>query len=246
MKIMKKLLSATIASITLLSSATSIGTFSASAANTRYKTTNTMGLEFEIENNYAVLKKCTSSASVITVPQTIYYKSGNNNWTLPVKKIDSNAFLNKKSLYEINLPNGLQTIESDAFYGCSNLRKAIIPYTVTSCKKIKIKDTHGGFHGDGVIFAILDCSQSNETIINQIKEWDTLPITDESILSQFKRFQLDDFYNDEVKNYDILNKQNGFYYFKGKNQYDYGYYANFDLAIYDSDNFIFYYFEYDS
>ena len=135
MKIMKKLLSATIASITLLSSATSIGTFSASAANTRYKTTNTMGLEFEIENNYAVLKKCTSSASVITVPQTIYYKSGNNNWTLPVKKIDSNAFLNKKSLYEINLPKGLQIIESNAFYGCSNLRKAIIPYTVTSCKK---------------------------------------------------------------------------------------------------------------
>ena len=117
---------------------------------------------------------------------------------------------------------------------------------VTNCKKIKSKDTHGGFHGDGVLFAILDCSQSNETIINQIKEWDTLPITDESILLQFKRFQLDDFYNDEVKNYDILNKQNGFYYFKGKNQYDYGDYANFDIAIYDSDNFVFYYFEYDS
>ena len=42
------------------------------------------------------------------------------------------------------------------------------------------------------------------------------------------------------------NKQNGFYYFKGKNQYNYGDYANFDLIIYDSDNFIFYYFEYDS
>lgn len=117
---------------------------------------------------------------------------------------------------------------------------------VANCKKVKSKDTHGGFHGDGDLFAILDCSQSNENIINQVKEWETLPITDESILSQFKRFQLSESYDDEIRKFNVLNSHNGYYYFKGKNQYSHGDYANFDFAIYDSDNHLFYYYEYDS
>ena len=77
-------------------------------------------------------------------------------------------------------------------------------------------------------------------------DWTIFPSSITNILSQFNRFQTDDFYNDTVKKYDLLNKPNGFYYFKGKNQNSYGDYANFDLIIYDSDIFIFYYFEYDS
>ena len=117
---------------------------------------------------------------------------------------------------------------------------------VSNCKKVKSEDNHGGFHGDGELFAALDCSKDKENIIDQIKEWDTLPIVDENILSQFNRFQTDDFYNDAVKKYDLLNKPNGFYYFKGKDQNSYGDYANFDFALFDLDNDIFYYFEYDS
>ena len=117
---------------------------------------------------------------------------------------------------------------------------------VSNCKKVKSIDNHGGFHGDGVLFAVLDCLKDKDNIIDQIKEWNTLPIVDENILTQFKRFQMDDFYNDEVKKYDLLNKQNGFYYFKGTNQYSNSDYANFDFALYDLDNNILYYFEYDS
>ena len=121
---------------------------------------------------------------------------------------------------------------------------------LTSCKIVKSKDTHGGFHGDGILFAIFDCSKNDNSILSQINEWKNLPITNESLLHLFDGMEYHDFYKNEMKEYNILNIQNGFYRFKGKNRYDeaseHEHYGNYNIAIYDLDNSVLYYFEFDS
>ena len=40
------------------------------------------------------------------------------------------------------------------------------------------KDTHGGFHGDGSYYLILDCSEETEQAAELIKDWTLLPLTE--------------------------------------------------------------------
>jgi len=39
-------------------------------------------------------------------------------------------------------------------------------------------DTHGGFHGDGSYYLILDCSEKNEQAKELVKDWKELPLTE--------------------------------------------------------------------
>lgn len=118
-----------------------------------------------------------------------------------------------------------------------------------SCDIIKSKDTHGGPHGDGQLFAVLDCSKDSNKIIEQIKEWYLLPIDDYYVKIVFDGIKTNALYVEEMKEYDLLNLQNGYYYFKGINPYDWGDgfegYYNKRLAIYDIDKNILYYYESD-
>lgn len=121
---------------------------------------------------------------------------------------------------------------------------------VKSCDIIKSKDTHGGFHGDGQLFAVFDCSKDSNKIIEQMKEWDLLPINDDYLKKLFDGIKTNDLYVNEMKEYDILNLQNGYYYFKGINPYvwDDGSkeYFNERIAIYDLDTNILYFYESDT
>lgn len=49
-----------------------------------------------------------------------------------LKSIGSSALCRCEGITELNLPNGLGTIESGAFYGCNNLTEVVMPESVTS------------------------------------------------------------------------------------------------------------------
>ena len=90
-------------------------------------------LNFELNDDnksYSVLglsSKGIGSTS-IKIPAT------HNN--LPVTSIRSNAFSNNKTLEEVTIEEGLVSIESNAFYFCSNLKSFVIPTLCTSLKTI--------------------------------------------------------------------------------------------------------------
>lgn len=118
-----------------------------------------------------------------------------------------------------------------------------------SCDIIKSKDTHGGPHGDGQLFAVFDCSKDSNKIIEQMKEWDLLPIYDDYLKGLFDGIKTNELYVNEMKEYDILNLQKGYYYFKGINPYYWRDgskdFFNIRLAIYDLDKNVLYFYESD-
>ncbi len=140
----------------------------------------------------------------------------------------------------------LYFLYDDSAYG--HLKREL-KINAKSCDVIKSKDTHGGPHGDGQLFAVFDCSKDSNKIIEQIKEWDLLPIDDYYVKLVFDGIKTNDLYVKEMKEYNLLNLQNGYYYFKGINPYDWGDgfkgYYNKRLAIYDIDKNILYYYESD-
>lgn len=62
----------------------------------------------------------------ITIPSTIQY----NGWTIPVKKIDDNAFSDCYYLTSVKLPEGLEVIGYKAFSNCRLLKSVEVPETV--------------------------------------------------------------------------------------------------------------------
>ncbi len=118
---------------------------------------------------------------------------------------------------------------------------------------VEEKDTHGGFHGDGTYYLILDCSKDKEKALELIKEWKAFPLSEnlETILYGSETYGS---LLAEETNFPKIT--NGYYYFndrhpKSTNPGDdtdllkrVSY--NFTLAIYDSDTDRMYYVEFDT
>ena len=43
---------------------------------------------------------------------------------------------------------------------------------------IEVADTHGGFHGDGEYYIILDCKNNKEKALKAVRGWNELPMTE--------------------------------------------------------------------
>lgn len=118
-------------------------------------------------------------------------------------------------------------------------------------------DTHGGFHGDGSYYLILDCSENKKEALELIKYWKKLPLSENLELIMFggEREGITYGYNlsEEAK---MPKVENGYYFFQDRssestnseddsellNRYSF----NFSIAVYDSDTDILYYFEFDT
>lgn len=118
-------------------------------------------------------------------------------------------------------------------------------------------DTHGGFHGDGSYYLILDCSKNKEKALENIKSWKELPLSKNLNLIMYggEKDGMTYGYNlaEEAK---IPEIENGYYYFCDRHSEstdssdDTNLFTrasfNFTLAIYDSDTDRMYYFEFDT
>ena len=119
------------------------------------------------------------------------------------------------------------------------------------------KDTHGGFHGDGSYYLILDCSEKSEQSTELIKDWKPLPLTENLQLIMYggEKDGVSYGYNlAEKAHWPFIN--NGVYKFVDRhseaddksddtnlfNRYSF----NFSIAVYDLDTNTLYYFEFDT
>lgn len=118
-------------------------------------------------------------------------------------------------------------------------------------------DTHGGFHGDGSYYLMLDCSENREKALENVKGWKELPLSKNLNLIMYggEKDGMTYGYNlaEEAK---IPEIENGYYYFcdRHSESIDSSDDANllsrtsfnFTLAIYDSDTDRMYYLEFDT
>ncbi|MBQ3556816.1 MAG: hypothetical protein IJA11_03345 [Oscillospiraceae bacterium] len=109
-------------------------------------------------------------------------------------------------------------------------------------------DTHGGFHGDGTYYLILDCSKNREKALKAVSKWDRLPLPENMDQLMF---------GDEASWYRIADEakmprvENGYYVFQNRSSdkaaFDKsGRIENFTIAVYDTDADMMYYFEWDT
>ena len=135
-------------------------------------------------------------------------------------------------------------------WGCSYKEKLIIGgVDVSKGDMISMKDTHGGFHGDGVSFMEMsfdDCS--TEYDIKRNPKWRKLSLSDdlEAIVYGVNKSDehIGPYITDDNGNSLFPMVKNGYYYFNKRN--DNGYSLNIDIAIYDEDTRKLYYCEFDT
>ncbi len=118
------------------------------------------------------------------------------------------------------------------------------------------KDTHGGSHGDGRYYLVLDCSDNKEKAREIVGDWNTLPLPPE-----LRAVMCGEEFNGATYSYVSEEEQwpvvkNGVYKFidrhaEAKNKSDCSeflqrYSLNFSVAMYDLDKDVLYYFEMDT
>ena len=119
------------------------------------------------------------------------------------------------------------------------------------------KDTHGGFHGDGSYYIVLDCSQNADKARSIVENWTTLPLSETLHIVMYggERNGINYGYNfAEEAHWPTI--KNGVYKFvdrhsESKNIRDDSeildrYSFNFSIAVYDLDSDVLYYFEIDT
>ena len=79
-------------------------------SNSTVEVTRDQNQDYETEDNYSGIK-------TITIPDSVCY----NGSTYTVIRITEGAFVNCKSLKSISIPNSIQYIDNDSFYGCDSL-----------------------------------------------------------------------------------------------------------------------------
>lgn len=118
-------------------------------------------------------------------------------------------------------------------------------------------DTHGGFHGDGSYYLILDCSENKQDALENASGWKPLPLSENLALIMYGGCKDGMWYGYNLaKEANIPAIENGYYIFKDRhsdsrnsaddselfNRHSF----NFSIAIYDLDTDIMYYFEFDT
>jgi len=118
-------------------------------------------------------------------------------------------------------------------------------------------ETHGGFLGDGEYYSRIIFTKDNDISesLNNNAEWNKLPLPKELSDLLFNADENHHFDLEIDKRIKIPNIQNGFYFFRNKqdvnNKNDaskiYNTYSfNLTIAIYDVDNYVLYYYELDT
>lgn len=118
-------------------------------------------------------------------------------------------------------------------------------------------DTHGGFHGDGSYYLILDCSENKNEALDKIKGWKKLPLSENLELIMYGGEKNGVTYGHKLaQEAHIPQIENGYYIFEDRNSESIDstndtklfdrYSFNFSLAIYDCDSDKMYYFAFDS
>lgn len=122
---------------------------------------------------------------------------------------------------------------------------------------IEEEDTHGGFLGDGSYYLILDCSNKVDAAMENVGDWEQLPLSENLHLIMYggEKDGMTYGYNLSEEAH-IPAIENGYYYFKDRHSEakdssdDSELFKrasfNFSLAVYDSDTNRFYYFEFDT
>ena len=122
---------------------------------------------------------------------------------------------------------------------------------------VEEQDTHGGFHGDGSYYLVLDCSDNVETALSNVADWHQLPLSENLNLIMYggEKDGVSYGYNlSEDAHMPVI--KNGYYCFKDRHSEanspsdDSELFSrasfNFTLAVYDTDTNKFYYFEFDT
>lgn len=115
---------------------------------------------------------------------------------------------------------------------------------IGDCAVILDHDTHGGFHGDGSYLLIVDCTEHQDSLLEQTESWSPLPLPDElahqteqipqfpQTLSQGRWYFIDRHSEaDDPSDYTRLS-----------GRYSY----NYTLAVYDTQQQLLYYYELDT
>ena len=122
-------------------------------------------------------------------------------------------------------------------------------------------DSHGGFHGDGMLFQQISFEDSK--LSDEIKDndsWKPMPLSQnmEALVYGIEEgtSSIGPYLTDESGNTIIPDIQNGYYYFYDRHSETKDPYSdkdildrasfNFTLALYDSDNHVLYYVEFDT
>ena len=122
-------------------------------------------------------------------------------------------------------------------------------------------DSHGGFHGDGMLFQQISFGDSK--LSDEIKDndgWKPMPLSQnmEALVYgiEVDTSSIGPYLTDESGNTIIPDIQNGYYYFYDRHSESKDPYSdkdilnrasfNFTLALYDSDNRVLYYVEFDT
>ena len=163
-------------------------------------------------------------------------------------------------LRSISMILGVVGIVCLVLLACSmmeNQRTDYFGFNLTEFSVVEEKDTHGGFHGDGSYYLILDCSQNSNKAHEIIKGWTELPLSDNLDLAMYggeKGAVSYGYKFAEDAHWPTIN--NGFYKFVDRhsesvnesddtnllNRHSF----NFSVAIYDLDTETLYYFEIDT
>ena len=118
-------------------------------------------------------------------------------------------------------------------------------------------DTHGGFHGDGSYYLILDCSNNKEQALDKVKDWNKLPLSENLNIIMYGGEKDGVTYGYELaKKAHIPKIDNGYYTFEDRHSESKDsrddselldrHSSNFSVAIYDCDTDRLYYFEFDT
>ena len=120
------------------------------------------------------------------------------------------------------------------------------------------KDTHGGFHGDGSYYLVLDCSQNADKARSIVEDWTALPLSENLHLVMYggEKNGINYGYNfaeeahwPEIKNgvYKFVDRYNGYLKDRSDDSEILDRVSfNFSIAVYDLDSNILYYFEMDT
>ena len=169
---------------------------------------------------------------------------------LIVREFDGETFLYLNTDYDVN--------ESD--YYCTVEYKEKVEHFGFTKKEFSVVeelDTHGGFHGDGSYYLILDCSDNKEKALELVKEWKELPLSENLELIMYGGERNGVTYSYELAKFAHIPKiENGYYIFKDRTSeskdsaddselFD-RHSLNFSLAIYDCDTNKMYYIEFDT